>query len=136
MNFTPKYHHEECSEAQYLTEIVTERYARSQNKSLQPKFWNNLEWKSFYRQQIIAANALLKLYSLQSIVNALNGKCSWTYSLRANQLKNEIVLLKNDSQAIKVQVSNEFNKLRLDIQNVFNQINQIIVELNQKVITR
>jgi|APSaa5957512622_1039677.scaffolds.fasta_scaffold172182_2 hypothetical protein len=91
MNFTPKYHHEECSEAQYLTEIVTERYARSQNKSLQPKFWNNLEWKSFYRQQIIAANALLKLYSLQSIVNALNGKCSWTYSLRANQLKNEIV---------------------------------------------
>ena len=106
----PKYHNENCSPAQLLTEIVVERFAKKKGKKLPPKFWTNLEWKQQYRQQIVAANALLKLYSLEAILNALNGKCDWCYSLRTNQLKNEIAKEQATLDNRKTQLEQQMSK--------------------------
>lgn len=73
--------------AQYITELICEKLAKKNKKTLTLKFWENEEWSKFYRQQIIVANGLLKIYSDKAIVLALNSKKAWSiYSLRAPHL--------------------------------------------------
>lgn len=76
---------EECTPAQLLAEIMVKREADKSKINLPYKFWNNEPWKKKYKQQIIAANGLLRVYDLSVILSVLKRKdCSWQYSLRAN----------------------------------------------------
>lgn len=78
---------EECSAAQLLAEIMVKREADKKRIVLPYKFWNQETWKKKYKNQIVAANGLLKLYEPLAILNALKRKeCSWQFSLRANGL--------------------------------------------------
>ncbi len=63
-----------CTAAQYITEILITRQAQKQRKKLPHKFWNENPWKKKFRQQIFWVNGLLKAYSAEAIVAALNSK--------------------------------------------------------------
>lgn len=73
--------------AQYITELICEKLAKKQKKVLIQQFWKNSDWSKFYKQQILAAYGLLKLYPEKAIIAALKAKASWNvYSLRAPHL--------------------------------------------------
>lgn len=73
--------------AQYITELICEKLAKTKKKKIGLKFWENQEWATFYKQQIIVANGLLRIYSEKAIIAALNNKRAWNiYSLRAPHL--------------------------------------------------
>ena len=72
---------------QYITEIICENKAKIDKKDLYFRFWTNKEWSKFYRDQIATANKLVKKYSEQAIIKALqNPKASRIFSLRAPHL--------------------------------------------------
>lgn len=78
---------EDQEAASILAKMMIKRKADKQRKSLSEKFWNSLVWKKEFGQQMIAAFALLKLYSYESIIAALNHKdIQWVYSLRTKQI--------------------------------------------------
>lgn len=74
------------SPAQYITEQICSKIAKKKSSELPPKFWKLPAWEKFFRQQIPAANKLLKKYPYQVIVAALRDKRMWWLeSLRAPQ---------------------------------------------------
>jgi len=77
----------EVSASQYITELICSKKASSNGKELPQKFWELKEWGAYFRQQIVSANALLRIYDARAIIRALNNpKCFKVYSLRAPQL--------------------------------------------------
>jgi hypothetical protein len=63
------------------------REAKKSGVTLPPKFWNVQEYKKKYKLQVIAALSLLKIFSIQDILEGLRCKeGSWIYSLRFNGL--------------------------------------------------
>lgn len=91
--------------AQYITEIICEKLAKKNKKTLPLKFWENDEWSKFYRQQIIVANGLLKIYSDKAIVAALKNKRAWSiYSLRAPHL--DAIIQEEEAKINKVTTDN------------------------------
>jgi hypothetical protein len=73
--------------AQYITELICEKWAKKEKKDLHYRFWLTPEWEKYYRNQIPSANALLKKYSDTAIIRALNNpKTERIYSLRAPHL--------------------------------------------------
>ena len=89
----------------YIVELMCERKAKKEKKTLLDKFWNNDYWKKFYVQQIIAIKSLTKVYSEKAILNGINNKAvSWVYSLRSPQLLPIIADEENKiAQQIKLQ---------------------------------
>lgn len=84
--------------AKYLTEYVNKRKAKKQKIELPDKYWNLSEWKSEYIGQLKEAHALLRFFSLEAIVSALNSKeFSWVYSLRTKGL---IDIIKREQERI------------------------------------
>lgn len=74
----------EVTAAQYITEIICEKWAKVTGQDLHYRFWLNEKWQKHYKQQIPAANKLLKKYSAKAIVAALkDSKTDKTYSLRS-----------------------------------------------------
>lgn len=88
-NYLSKYSNgKTVSAAQYITEIICEHKAKKDKKDLHYKFWTTPYWAKFYRDQISSANTLLKNYSAEDIVCALNSdEAQKIYSLRAPFLK-------------------------------------------------
>lgn len=71
-------------DAQFITELICLNKARSQKIDLETKFWEIPSWEKFFRQQIPAANKLLKSYDAVAIVKALKTyKGKRVFSLRA-----------------------------------------------------
>ena len=64
----------EISMAQWLAEHMCSRKAISTGAYLGDKFWNKEIWKLEYAHQVRQANALLKVYSWEAILAALNTK--------------------------------------------------------------
>src|SRR5690606_27653887 len=72
------------SAAQWLTEEICLHKAESEKRFLPQKFWEDDEWAKFFRQQIPAANNLLKKYPAQAIMAAIkNPRAKKIFSLRA-----------------------------------------------------
>jgi len=58
--------------AQYITEYLCENIIRSRGQELPPKFWENEDWKKFFRSQITLLNRhILPYYHPRSVVKAL-----------------------------------------------------------------
>lgn len=56
----------------YIVEIIIARQAQKENIVLSDKFWKNSNrWKRNFKTQILLANSLLKIYSVEAIINAL-----------------------------------------------------------------
>lgn len=51
--------------AQFLAEVMCERRARAEKKTLPPEFWKDAHWKKVYLQQVTAANRLIKRFDQQ-----------------------------------------------------------------------
>lgn len=69
--------------AQKIVEILCERAAARDHKKLTDKFWETKDWKSFFLMQLIQANKLLKQFSPEAIIAALNNrKAARFFSLR------------------------------------------------------
>mgnify|MGYP003349038015 CR=1 FL=1 len=115
MGFKSKYGpNENLSIEKYLTELMCERKAKKEKRTLLHFFWREDYWKKFYAQQIIAAKALLKLYSEKAILNAINNKTvNWVYSLRSPQL---IPILADEENKIKRQLKLQEEKQQIEEQ--------------------
>lgn len=75
------------SAAQYITEIICEKKAKTEKKDLHYRFWTTKEWELYYRNQISSAYSLLKKYNEVAIIKGLNNfKSEKIYSLRAPHL--------------------------------------------------
>lgn len=85
--YQSRYSDSQVTAAQFITELICEKKALKQKKDLPQQFWKIDEWKAYYRQQILAANALLKMYDEIAIIKALKSERSYgVFSLRAPQL--------------------------------------------------
>ncbi len=109
---------EPCKPAHYLAELAVTRHANYLKIPLPVKFWNTDEWKKEYKQQIIAANSLLKLFELEVILAALNSKDgNWIYSLNQPKL---IDLAKREEARITIErkFAETSKKLEYDPANI------------------
>ena len=78
-----------CKPAHLIAEIMVQR--KFKGKVLPLKFWNDVKYKKEYKQQIVAANSILKVYSPQAILAALSHRdLEWCYSLRYEKLHDRI----------------------------------------------
>jgi len=68
--YSPSY----ITPAQYITELVCENIAFRDRKELFVKFWNSPEWSKVFRDQLDAANGLVKTYSPKAIIAALKSR--------------------------------------------------------------
>lgn len=97
----------DVSPAQYIAEIMCNRQALKKKERLPDKFWNTPKWRIPFKQQIIAANSLLKIYEPDEIIAAIMRKdAQWIFSLRFPGL-NQIILEEKDRlDKLKVSLSN------------------------------
>ena len=96
------------TEAQYIVELVCERYARSKKKDLPMKFWKDSEWEKYYVSQLRATHALLKKYDGKVIIDTI--KTSRMWSLRPKWVKETIALAQIKHEALKLQAQAENKK--------------------------
>jgi hypothetical protein len=61
----------EVSTAKWCVEQVYLRVCAWKKLEPEKKFWQEENWKKFYRLQIILANELIKLYSESSVINGI-----------------------------------------------------------------
>ena len=71
-----KYKHastgDHCTCAQYVAAIMCQRNAENKNEgSLPYKFWNKKPWDWTYKKQLFKANSILKNYSEEALVKAI-----------------------------------------------------------------
>lgn len=77
----------EVTAAQFITEMICEKFAKLNKLDLHYRFWLSEKWQKHYKSQIPAANKLVKKYSPKAIIRALNDpQASKIFSLRAPHL--------------------------------------------------
>lgn len=82
--YSPK---KQVSAAQFITELICEKKAAKDGIDLPVNFWKLPKWGAFFRQQIVTANGLLRIYSDAAIVRALRSPKAFSiFSLRAPHL--------------------------------------------------
>src|SRR5210317_1370210 len=61
-----------CTCSQYVAAIMCQRNAENKNEgSLPYKFWNKKPWDWTYKKQLFKANSILKNYSEEALVKAI-----------------------------------------------------------------
>lgn len=112
IKYTSIYTDNEITAAQKIAETICVMKAAQDKKELPKLFWNLPHWKNYYRQQLFAANSLLKLYSYKVIMESLRDKRLWKlYSLRAPFLDN---ILKE--YAYKEQLAQKTKEIREEVE--------------------
>ena len=77
----------QVSDAQYITEIICENFAKKNKKDLHYRFWLEKSWSKFYKSQIASANKLLEKYKADDVISALLSDAGRKiFSLRAPNL--------------------------------------------------
>jgi hypothetical protein len=86
-----------------LAEIMCDREARKKGETLPDKFWNTDKWAKKFKQQMVAASRLLKVYEPIVILNTLKRRdCQWQYSLLAKGIADAC-----EEEAVKIAKQNE-----------------------------
>lgn len=110
-----KFSGKQCQAPQYFAEVMCMRKASKEKKHLPNNFWNSPLWMQHYRGQIVAAQNLLKYFSPELIIKALETKdCNWTYSLRYAGI---IPAIKKLQAEEKIQKAKEERILEVDVNN-------------------
>lgn len=65
---------EDCTGAQYITELILTRQASLGKDKLGHKFWNKEPWKTRFRVLIFQVNGFVRLYGEEVIIAVLNSK--------------------------------------------------------------
>ena len=60
--------------AQYIIELICEKKAKLDNRTLPLKFWNHPDWSSFYKRWLRQTHKLLKKYDERAVIAALKSK--------------------------------------------------------------
>ncbi len=82
--FTSNYGAENITASQFIVEFLCAKIAQKKGQELPNHFWNLSEWNKLFKQQVPAANKLLKKYSFFVILDALRDKRLYSLnSLRA-----------------------------------------------------
>jgi len=93
-----------CTCAAYIAEMMCLRLAQYKNEgNLAFKFWSKKPWDWTFKQQLFAANKLIKQYGEKAVLRAVLEKKS-IFSLKNKQMLPEI---KRQADAIKKQTSEE-----------------------------
>lgn len=109
-----------CSPARYITDLMIKRRAAHERLVLPFNYCRIKPFKDWYKFTIVKANSLLKLYSPEAIIRALNTpKGSKIWSLGASWL-NEII--EEQEQILKKE----------EIQR--QQINEVVIDIDKPVI--
>jgi len=108
-NFSSKYSPGKfISPAQKIVETLCENIARKDKKDLPSQFWKLPEWNKLFRNQIAAANKLLKTNEIGAILRVLTDKqWYWVNSLRNKKFENAI-----HGEALRLEAEKEINKLK------------------------
>ena len=75
--YESKYTDQLVSAPQIIAEKICEKRANKEKKVLVDKFWNTDKWKKIFIREVMLANRLLKIYSPNVILKALNSKELW-----------------------------------------------------------
>ncbi len=110
-----KYKHQStgdhCTCASYLAELMCIRLAEHKNEGkLGYKFWNKKPWDWTFKQQLFAANALVKKYGEVAVVKAVNSP----YLSKVFSLKNKRVVPEIEKQ-LKLMKDNKDKKQDLNV---------------------
>lgn len=117
MKYKSEYN-DECTAAQYITELIIINFAQKDKKILPQKFWLHEDWKKLYRSEIIFANSLLKIYPEQAIINALKrDDTKWMTSLR---IKKWSEYIKEEIQKIVSISKKAINSIQIEVANTTN----------------
>jgi len=110
-----KYKHQStgdyCTCASYLAELMCLRLAEHKNEGkLGHKFWNKKPWDWTFKQQLFAANSLIKKYGEVAVVKAVNSPfLSKVFSLKNKRVVPEI------KKQLKIIEDNKDTKQELDV---------------------
>lgn len=111
------------SDAQYITEIICENYAKKNKKDLHYRFWLDKTWAKFYRSQIATANKLLKKYLARDIISALlSDEGRRIFSLRAPHLEDIIEKAAKINESKNQELTKEID--RNSLSKGYNQKNK------------
>lgn len=75
--------------AQYICELICEKKAASEGKTLPTFFWRLKEWKSFFSSNLRITHATLKKYDERAIIKTLRNSGKW-WSLRSPIMQEKI----------------------------------------------
>ena len=101
-----KYKHQStgdhCTCAAYLAEMMCLRLAEYKNEgNLTYKFWNKKPWDWTFKQQMFAANSLIKKYGEKAVVRAVMNQKS-VFSLKNKRIipevKKQIAIIEEESK--------------------------------------
>ncbi len=74
--------------AQYIIELICEKKARLDKRTLPLKFWKHKDWANFYKRWLRQVHKLLKSFDERAIINALKSKESgMRWSLHTEYMK-------------------------------------------------
>jgi hypothetical protein len=101
--YTSKYSDRGLTAAQYITEKICENKAGGSDLPFQ--FWQLPEWKRFFAFQVVAANALLKIYAPEAILRALKAPdAKWIKSLKVQALD---AIIKREQKQLDAELQRE-----------------------------
>ena len=69
--YQSKFGRNKCTAAQYITEVLCERKAEFEKRSLPLEFWNQKEWRGYYMYQLKRINSLIKEYGDQTVLSVV-----------------------------------------------------------------
>lgn len=118
--------------AQFITEMVCERLAQKNKIDLHYKFWLSEDWQKSYKNQIPAANKLLKKYSAKAIIDALLSPVGKKiYSLRAPHLEPIIENIESKLKSAPKPVTKNIQRNLLDTGSKTKTSKNIIDKLKE-----
>lgn len=101
----------QVSDAQYITEIICENFAKKNKKDLHYRFWLEKSWSKFYKSQIASANKLLEKYKADDIISALLSDAGRKiFSLRAPHLGDIIDRAAKENSAKNKEILNKVER--------------------------
>lgn len=109
--YPSRYGGENCfvTGTQYIIELICEKKAKLDNRTLPLKFWNHPDWASFYKRWLRQTHKLLKTYDERAIIAALKSKESgMRWSLHTDYMKK---LIEEEQRKLDNKKDVEFTKL-------------------------
>lgn len=104
--YTSKYTDKLVTASNHITEILMERLAKRDKRTLSWEFWRDNVWKKPYALACIQVSKVLNIYNEKAVLNALK-KLEWCWSISSPKLKQAILeeQSKLELQEVKKEVS-------------------------------